>query len=95
MNLYQLVAHGQTNGWNPACNEVNIRNSFQMLPIEVAAQAGDVAEFRAIMDNPAFDPIGARPRFFAEVGRRGTDYDAEARYLRLAPLLEEYRRRFH
>jgi hypothetical protein len=59
MNVYQLVAHGQTNRWNPACNGVNTRNGCQMLPIEVAAQAGDIAEFRAIMDNPAFDPIGA------------------------------------
>ncbi|MGU7775660.1 hypothetical protein ACV229_36595 [Burkholderia sp. MR1-5-21] len=95
MNTYQLVAHGQTNGWNATCNDVNIRNEFRMLPIEVAAQAGDVEEFRAIMNHPTFDPIGARPRYFAEVGRNGTDYDAEARYRLLTPLLDEYRRRFH
>jgi len=95
MNTYQLSTRGRTTGWNPACNDVNTRNAFQMLPIEVAAQAGDVDEFRAIMNDPAFDPIGARPRFFAEVGRNDPDDEANVRYQRLAPLLDEYRRRFH
>ncbi|MBN3776597.1 hypothetical protein G3O06_03330 [Burkholderia sp. Ac-20345] len=93
MNTYQLIAHGQTSGWDAARNDVNTRNEYQMLPIEVAAQAGNVDEFRDIMNAPEFDPIGARPRFFAEVGRRS--YDEEARYTALQSALDEYRVRFH
>ncbi|WP_248324032.1 MULTISPECIES: hypothetical protein [unclassified Caballeronia] len=69
MNHYQLIAHGQTSGWNPSANEVNGKNFYGMLPVEVAAQAGDVDEFEAIVSHPEFNASGARPHRFAAVGR--------------------------
>jgi len=65
-----------------------------MRPIEVAAQAANVTEFRAIMLDPAFQPNGARVRYFADVGRLSTDMDAAARYTRLRPELKLYDERF-
>jgi len=94
VNLYQLADRGQTTGWNEATNDVNGVNDFRMRPIEVAAQAGNVEEFRAIMNHPAFDPAGARPFFFAEVGLGSGGVDADKRYRQLRPQLDAFRSRF-
>ncbi|WP_321817868.1 MULTISPECIES: hypothetical protein [unclassified Paraburkholderia] len=94
MNTYQLADRDQTTGWDAANNDVNGVNTFRMRPIEVAAQAGDVAEFESIMNDPAFNPQGARPFFFAEVLRGSGGYDADKRYAGLRPQLAIYRERF-
>jgi len=94
MNTYELAGHGCTTGWNARTNDVNGENLYKMRPIEVAAQAADVTEFRAIMLDPAFEPDGARVRYFAEVGRLSGGMDAEARYARLRPELKLYEERF-
>jgi len=82
------------NGLGRKDNDVNGENMYKMRPIEVAAQAANVTEFRAIMLDPAFQPNGARVRYFADVGRLSTDMDAEARYARLRPELKLYEERF-
>jgi hypothetical protein len=94
MNSYELAWRDQTTGWDAEKNDVNGVNAYGMRPIEVAAQAGDVAEFRAIVNDPKFDPSGARPCFFADVGRNFGAYDAEKRYAALVPELDAYRNRF-
>ena len=94
MNTYQLADRAKTTGWDEARNDVNGLNDFRMRPIEVAAQAANVDEFRAIMNHPSFDPNGARPFYFAEVGRGSGDFDAENRYRDLRPLLDDFRERF-
>ncbi len=93
MNGYELVTHGRTSGWKPEIDAVNAVNFYGMRPVEVAAQAGDVREFTAIVAHPDFDPIGARPLFFAEVGRLSDGY-GDARFARLRPELDAYRSRF-
>jgi hypothetical protein len=94
MNTYELAGHGCTTGWDARTNDVNGENLYKMRPIEVAAQAANVTEFRAIMLDPAFEPDGARVRYFAEVGRLSSDMDAQARYARLRPELKLYEERF-
>lgn len=94
MNRYQLADRGQTTGWHEADNDVNGLNEFRMRPVEVAAQAGNVEEFRAIMNHPSFEPTGARPFYFAEVGLGSGGTDADKRYRQLRPQLDAYRERF-
>lgn len=94
MNRNQLADRGETSGWNEANNDINGLNDFRMRPIEVAAQAGNVDEFRAIMNHPSFDPTGARPFYFAEVGLGSGGTDADKRYRQLRPVLDVYRARF-
>lgn len=94
MNTYELAGHGCTTGWDARTNDVNGENLYKMRPIEVAAQAANVTEFRAIMRDPAFEPDGARVRYFADVGRLSSDMDAEVRYARLRPELKLYEERF-
>lgn len=69
MNTYQLAGHRETTGWIPKENDVNGVNAFGMRPVEVAAQAGDLKEFREIISHPDFDPRGARVRYFANLLR--------------------------
>lgn len=94
MNSYQLADRDQTTGWDAAANDVNGINTFRMRPIEVAAQAGDVVEFNAIMNHPSFNPADARPFYFAEVGLGSGGFDAEKRHATLRPQLAMYRERF-
>jgi hypothetical protein len=94
VNHYQLAGRDVTTGWNPATNDVNGLNAFQMRPVEVAAQAGDVQEFLAIVNDPSFDPNGARPFYFAEVGLGCGGMDSDKRYAQLLPELAAYRERF-
>ena len=94
MNSYQLADRDQTTGWDAAANDVNGVNAFRMRPIEVAAQAGDAVEFHSIMNHPSFDPVGARPFFFADVGRGSGGFDAEKRFASLRTELAIYRERF-
>jgi len=94
MNTYELAGHGITTGWNARVDDVNGENFYKMRPIEVAAQAANVTEFRAIMLDPAFEPTGARVHHFANVGRLAGDVHAEARYARLVPELTFYEQRF-
>lgn len=88
MNTYELAGHRKTTGWIPKENDVNGVNSYGMRPVEVAAQAGDLKEFREIISHPDFDPRGARVRYFANVLR---DYRHEsedvAAYNQLLPLV--------
>jgi hypothetical protein len=35
MNTYELIARGQTSGWNPAANSINAENVFGMRPVAV------------------------------------------------------------
>ncbi|NUY06215.1 hypothetical protein [Paraburkholderia youngii] len=93
MNSYELITHDRTSGWNPQSDAVNAVNLYGMRPAEVAAQAGDVREFAAIVAHPDFDPSGARPLFFAEVGRLSDGY-GDARFARLRPELDAYKARF-
>ncbi|MGF6637157.1 hypothetical protein [Paraburkholderia tuberum] len=93
MNGYELITHGRTSGWNPETDAVNAVNFYGMRPVEVAAQAGDVREFAAIVAHPDFDPTGARPHYFADVGRL-SDGDGDARFARLRPELDAYKSRF-
>lgn len=93
-NQYQLAGRDVTTGWNAATNDINGLNAFQMRPVEVAAQAGDVKEFRAIVNDPSFDPSGARPFYFAEVGLGCGGTDSDKRYEQLLPELAAYRERF-
>jgi hypothetical protein len=88
MNTYQLAGHRKTTGWIPQENDVNGVNSYGMRPVEVAAQAGDLKEFREIIAHPDFDPKGARVRYFANVLRdyRGEREDVLA-YYQLLPLV--------
>jgi hypothetical protein len=74
--------------------DVNAKNPYGMLPIEVAAQAGDVAEFRAIVDHPDFDPSQGRPHFFAKVGRDRDGYSNPERFAALDRELEAFDARF-
>ncbi|WP_277184385.1 hypothetical protein [Caballeronia sp. BR00000012568055] len=60
----------------------------------MAAQAGNVDEFSAIVSHPAFNPVGARPHFFAEVGRL-SDGVGDANFAHMKLLLEACRVRFH
>ncbi|WP_321935585.1 hypothetical protein [Paraburkholderia sp. J8-2] len=86
-NLYSLTGHRTTSGWNPNENDVNGVNSFEMRPVEVAAQAGNVEEFLAIVSDPTFEFRGTRIRYFASILRnyRGGDTDDKAAYARLLP----------
>lgn len=65
MNTYELAASLQTTGWNSQ-QDVNGKNSYGMTPAQVAAQAGDVEEFRAITTDAKFDPekMGVVHTFF-------------------------------
>ena len=94
MNNYELAGHGSTTGWNSKTNEVNGENFYKMRPIEVAAQAGNLVEFRAIMFDSAFEPTGARVQHFANIGRLSGGIHAEERYARLLPDLALYQERF-
>ncbi len=96
MSEYVLVKNDRTSGWNGAGQGVNSPNSFGMLPIEVAAQAGDSDEFREIWAHPEFDPAVGNPHRFAEVGRMIRDYQpgAEERYARLKLALRDYGMQF-
>ena len=69
MNTYQLAGHREKTGWILKENDVNGVNAFGMRPVEVAAQAGDLKEFREIISHPDFDPRGARVRYFANLLR--------------------------
>ena len=93
MNHYQLITHGQTSGLDASTNDVNGKNFYGMRPVEVAAQAGDVDEFTAIVSHPGFSPSGARPHMFAEVGRISDGY-GDASFRRLKPALDAYKARF-
>ena len=93
MNTYELIANGQTSGWNPATNAVNAKNFYGMRPVEVAAQAGNIGEFVAIVEHPEFDPTGTRPFFFAEVGRLSDGY-GDARFARFKAAISGYTARF-
>lgn len=90
INSYEIAWRDQTTGWDAAENDVNGVNQYKMRPIEVAAQAGDIAEFCAIMADPAFNPAGARPRFFAEVGRGSRGEFRDNGYLGLIPHLKAF-----
>lgn len=95
MNTYELIARGQTSGWNPAANSINAENVFGMRPVEVAAQAGNIDEFIAIVEHPEFDPTGTRPLFFAEVGRVSEgDNAGDARFARFKAAISGYTERF-
>lgn len=89
MNTYQLADHRKTTGWIPQVNDVNGVNFYGMRPVEVAAQAGDLKEFREIIAHPDFDPKGVRVRYFANVLRdyRGEHEDVVA-YNQLLPFIE-------
>ncbi len=95
-NIYCLAAHRTTNGWNPSENDVNGVNSFGMRPVEVAAQAGNVEEFVAIVSNPKFEFRGTRIRYFASILRdyRG-EADDRAAYARLLPHIVTLENRQH
>jgi hypothetical protein len=88
INTYEVAFRDQTTGWNVASNDINGVNQYKMRPIEVAAQAGDVAEFCAIMKHPSFNASGARPRYFAEIGRVSRGERRDERYLALVPHLK-------
>jgi hypothetical protein len=90
INTYGLAYRDQTTGWNVESNDINGVNQYNMRPIEVAAQAGDVAEFCAIMTHPSFVASGARPRFFADVGRGSRGERRDERFLALAPHLKTF-----
>jgi hypothetical protein len=94
MNSYELVWRDRTTGWDATKNDINGLNAYNMRPIEVAAQAGDIEEFRAIVNDPAFNAAGARPFFFADVGRKFGGFNAEQRYAALVPELAAFRKRF-
>jgi hypothetical protein len=94
MNPYALDFLFRTTKWDATKNDVNGLNEFKMRPIEVAAKAGDIDEFRAIVNDPSFNPAGARPFFFADVGRNFGGLNAEKRYAALLPELADYRKRF-
>jgi len=94
-NTYELIARGQTSGWNPAAYSVNAENGYGMRPVEIAAQAGNIDEFVAIVEHPEFDPTGTRPLFFAEVGRVSEgDGDGDARFARFKAAISGYTARF-
>lgn len=88
MNTYELAGHRKTTGWIPKENDVNGVNFYGMRPVEVAAQAGDLKEFREIISHPDFDPRGARVRYFANV-LRDYRYEPEdvAAFNQLLPLV--------
>jgi len=90
INTYELAHRDQTSGWDLARNDINGVNLYKMRPIEVAAQAGDVAEFCAIMKHPSFVASGARPHFFADVGRAHRGEHRDERYLALLPHLKSF-----
>lgn len=94
MNQYELTSAGCTTGWDFQANDVNGNNFYGMRPIEVAAQAAHLEEFQAIFESESFDPVGARVRFFASVGRLSGGTHAEQRYARLLPLIVLYEERF-
>jgi hypothetical protein len=70
MNTYELAAKLQTTGWNSQ-QDVNGRNFYGMTPAQVAAQAGNVEEFRAITSDATFDPekMGVVHTFFKSAER--------------------------
>jgi hypothetical protein len=96
MAEYILVGRDGTSGWDSARNSVNAPNSFGMRPIEVAAQAADVREFKEIYGHPDFDPSGVDPYRFVEVGRMQRDYmtGAEERYTEIKEALRGFNERF-
>ena len=96
MREYALLDKDATTGWDATAFPVNARNSFGMRPIEVAAQAANVEEFNAIRSHPEFDPAGAGPHFFANVGRTTRDgyANADAQYARIAAALRSYNEQF-
>ena len=96
LNPYCLADHRKTNGWSPSENDVNGVNSFGMKPVEVAAQAGNVEEFVAIVSDPKFDACGTRIRYFASILRdyRG-DVDDRAAYDALLPHIVALESRQH
>ena len=90
INTYEVAFRDQTTGWDVVSNDINGVNQYKMRPIEVAAQAGDVAEFCAIMEHPSFVASGARPRYFADVGRGSRGERRDERYLALVPHLKSF-----
>lgn len=56
LNTYQLSHACETTGWDSSRNDVNGTNFFNMTPAQVAIQAGNVDEFRAIVSHPQFEP---------------------------------------
>jgi hypothetical protein len=96
MREYALIDKDKTTGWDASAFEINARNSFGMRPIEVAAQAANVAEFDAIRNHPDFDPRGAGPEFFANVGRMTRDGYAgdDAVFARISRALWSYKEQF-
>lgn len=74
-NAYQMHSPGQTTGWIPDLNDVNGKNCFNMTPAQVAAQAGDVVEFRQIVAHPQFRPeeMGKLGIFFIVCKERTPD----------------------
>jgi hypothetical protein len=93
-NEYQLSSSCETTGWDPSIDDVNGLNAYKMRPIEVAAQAGNDVEFRAIMTHPDFDPKGCGPRFFLAVGSRYWEYFDPQRLVRMGEALKDYAQRF-
>ncbi|MBC8641676.1 hypothetical protein IAG25_33155 [Caballeronia sp. EK] len=96
MREYALFDKDTTTGWDAQAFQINARNSFGMRPIEVAAQAANVEEFNAIRNHPDFDPAGAGPHFFADVGRTTRDgyANSEALYKPIAAALRSYNAQF-
>lgn len=91
-NSYQLHSAGQTTGWNPLQNDVNGKNTFNMTPAQVAVQAGDVDEFRQIVNDPHFQPemMGPLGIFFTVCSEQTPD-----RYKTLKQFFDtEFRPRF-
>lgn len=70
---YQLAGHLQTTGWNPSF-DVNAMNGYGMTPAEVAMQAGNVDEFKAITSHADFQPekLG-RVGLFLDICRRNSE----------------------
>lgn len=82
---YQLAGRLQTTGWNPSF-DVNATNDFGMTPAEVAMQAGNVNEFKAITMHSDFQPekLG-RVGLFLDICRR----DSESHYKEVRQALQE------
>lgn len=59
-NTYQLLSKTQTNGWVAENNDINGLNEFNMSPIQVATQAGNLKEMVQILETPGFDPKSAK-----------------------------------
>jgi len=73
---------------------VNEKNSYGMYPIDVAAQAADVARFREIVDHPDFDPALGRPDYFAHVGRVRDGYSMAKSFDAMDREIEAFDARF-